>query len=803
MSQKTSPFLAAQYGWDYGESGWNIGMDENLLKFSYLFDRNIQGVVSTLPSAVDGLAYFLTTDNRLYFAIGTTWYSSSVPKWFILTIKATGETFQFNGTSLISVPSNSELSSQLEAVQVTLSGLGTASLEDVGYFASQSELDVVSAQANSYTDSLRDALLSPAGGSQVGYNNVRTLSDKSSDIASVLDFGAIGDNATDCTLAFALAQATGKKVYIPAGIYRGNFTVNTYFVWVGDGNQKTILRPFDSSKPVLKNMSQEPNWYFSNILEDIGFESVLPKTGIGFSYGDPAGYTTRQEYIGRVVMNNVSFTNFNKGIMKCFGNIGNVYNNVTLHNNNYGSYALGAQFANPASSTMQSTNDTWNQGEAHANEIAAYAYIDTTLPLGHVTFNQTTIQFNKGFGLFISAASAANTVHPIIWNNVWDEANGTAYPGLSGHTVVIDTITGPQTLAPKSRSVSPSIRGFVGLGLPASRNSFNTQSTNGTVSIWGDQRNALNLISGFGDGANSHVDIGFSTEGSETTIGAAIRSANVGGTPRSLLFLTNNLTSIPLSLRATGQFVVGTAAASFATPAAGVHVLWGENQTAGATQVQIAGRFAQPTNFNYADAGGANAGLSAMSIGRVASTLRSINAAGTINASGADYAEYENNNGNKINKGDIVGFDENGNLTLKYSESFRFGIKSTEPSYVGGDTWGSEEVIGERPVLVHPECVTDVELETLEKEHHARLKVWEVKYQEARNNVDRIAYSGKVPVNIKGASIGEYIVICSGKDDSIVGTSVKTPTYDQYLRAVGRVNRLLADGRCEVAVITH
>ena len=198
MTQRTSPFLGAKYGWDYGESGWNIGMDENLLKFSYLFDRNVEGIVSTLPAAVDGLAYFLTTDNRLYFGVGTTWYSSSVPKWFILTIKNTGESFQFNGTSLISVPSNSELSTQLGAVQVTLSELGTASLEDVEYFASQAQLDIASAQANSYTDSLMANIASTNledGAALVGngvicvksYSDIRGL--KNNTAAKVANYG--------------------------------------------------------------------------------------------------------------------------------------------------------------------------------------------------------------------------------------------------------------------------------------------------------------------------------------------------------------------------------------------------------------------------------------------------------------------------------------------------------------------------------------------------------------------------------------------------------------------------------------
>src|SRR5690606_20476078 len=158
MSQQTSPFLEGKYGWEYGESGWNTGMDENLLKFSFMFDRNIDGIVSSLPAVVNGTAYFLTTDNRLYFAVKDTWYSSPVPKWFVVTLRATGVTYQFNGTTMAVVDNVSQIDSRLDAVETTITGLGTAAFEDVGFFALQSELDVVSSQSAAYTDALRNDL---------------------------------------------------------------------------------------------------------------------------------------------------------------------------------------------------------------------------------------------------------------------------------------------------------------------------------------------------------------------------------------------------------------------------------------------------------------------------------------------------------------------------------------------------------------------------------------------------------------------------------------------------------------------
>ena len=69
--------------------------------------------------------------------------------------------------------------------------------------------------------------------------------------------------------------------------------------------------------------------------------------------------------------------------------------------------------------------------------------------------------------------------------------------------------------------------------------------------------------------------------------------------------------------------------------------------------------------------------------------------------------------------------------------------------------------------------------------------------------VDRIAYSGKVPCNIKGATSGDYIIAVALDDGSIAGQAVSDPDFSQYKLSVGRVNRILDDGRAEIAVIIH
>lgn len=167
---------------------------------------------------------------------------------------------------------------------------------------------------------------------------------------------------------------------------------------------------------------------------------------------------------------------------------------------------------------------------------------------------------------------------------------------------------------------------------------------------------------------------------------------------------------------------------------------------------------------------GWNAASTVAVIGKNSTSSRSINAAGTVNASGGDYAEYMTKAGEfSIAKGDICGIDANGELTNVFTDAVTFAVKSTNPSYVGGDTWGAgfEK--------------DDPELEL------------------ARQKVDRIAFSGQVPVNVTNATPGDYIVP-ENDNGAIKGVAVSSPTLAQYQTAVGRVIAIEPDGRARIIV---
>lgn len=160
MSQKTSKFLESKFGWDLGESGWNVGMDENILKLSAILTNNVDGVVSVLPaSPVVGSVYFLTTDARFYLFESGSWISSPIPKYFTFYEKNTGLKYKFDGIEVAIVEDFDSLSSSITTLNNSVSSLGSAAYEDAASFVTPQELNIAVesgvSESEAYTDSLR------------------------------------------------------------------------------------------------------------------------------------------------------------------------------------------------------------------------------------------------------------------------------------------------------------------------------------------------------------------------------------------------------------------------------------------------------------------------------------------------------------------------------------------------------------------------------------------------------------------------------------------------------------------------
>lgn len=201
--------------------------------------------------------------------------------------------------------------------------------------------------------------------------------------------------------------------------------------------------------------------------------------------------------------------------------------------------------------------------------------------------------------------------------------------------------------------------------------------------------------------------------------------------------------------------------------------------------------------FLSANGGGANPQQAALRINASSMTNRSINASGTINASGSDYAEYmrKSDGCGEFKKGDVVGIDANGELTDVYSEALSFAVKSTDPSYVGGDAWGRADYYG----LKDPQMPKDDSENELAR-WEAEVSELEALVEKERHYWDRIAFCGRVPVNVSGAAAGDYLVPREAEDGGITAEPVSNPSFEDYRRAVGRVAAIQDDGRPFVIV---
>ncbi len=233
---------------------------------------------------------------------------------------------------------------------------------------------------------------------------------------------------------------------------------------------------------------------------------------------------------------------------------------------------------------------------------------------------------------------------------------------------------------------------------------------------------------------------------------------------------------------------------------------------------------------------GANASTAAVKVGSTTSG-RSISATGTINASGADYAEYmtKADGCGTIVAGDVCGVDIDGKLTRYWAAAMSFVVKSTDPSLVGGDIWadhmapkpeapGLEPIApGDAPVMPdsdeaealatwHEAAVAHTALViaypgehaawvAAQTKYEAALDAWEADLETARQCVDRIAFCGQVPVNVTGDfAVGDYIIaVANGSGIKAVAVTEADITFDQYRRRIGKI-WAVRDGRAWIDV---
>lgn len=230
--------------------------------------------------------------------------------------------------------------------------------------------------------------------------------------------------------------------------------------------------------------------------------------------------------------------------------------------------------------------------------------------------------------------------------------------------------------------------------------------------------------------------------------------------------------------------------------------------------------------FYAVSASGANAANAALSLGKDNTTSRSINAGGTINASGAGGYEFrlKSSNCGNIAKGAIVGFDGDNKIVDKWSMAVGgFGVKSTDPGIgLGGIKWGTSETIGEQPTLApRRETITnfsddmddqgnriiesvepgetDEEFAQRRAAYEADLADWKQRLEEERQTVDRIEMVGgtyiRLPpcapkdtalVSYQEPRLRSWVVPAEGEGDTITWVFIPEDEMDNFPRSFER-----------------
>jgi hypothetical protein len=410
-------------------------------------------------------------------------------------------------------------------------------------------------------------------------------------------------------------------------------------------------------------------------------------------------------------------------------------------------------------------------------------------------------QFKYGGSLWNNSDSSFHISENAYFNGSWNYISGTSasatnYYQLTGThnwryagagTGTISSWTTAMTLDASGNlgigTTNPSGR----LGIAASYNNTNTATPylNTLAQLINSDRTTNNLSALYFSGLTSTGSIqGLGTIAMQTT------SYTDNAFSSNMLFYTSNAGSFLERARidSSGNLLVGVQSGSS-------NIIQAPTQTQGLTNLNL-------TNSLISYVSGGTFGsvtATAIRVGSNSVTSRSINAGGTINASGADYAEYMTKASNfTIAKGDVIGINANGKLTNLFADAVSFVVKSTNPSYVGGDTWhtqaGAEPNKPNPPVRGENEsdadwAIAEANYQTALATYNTELTTYNTALETVRQTVDRIAFAGQVPVNVTGATAGQYIVPIANQDGSISGQAVSESamTLQQYMQSVGKV----------------
>ena len=251
MSSVTESNLGLNYGWAYGESGWNTGMDDNLVKLGFTSRNQIKGILSAPPSTPsNGDAYIVGTSPTGLFSGNfgkvaiwdrTVWLFLTPKNHEVIYNIANGCDYKYDNGWVLK--QEDELSPYVKVKDFTFSTGYTVTdqkqcllnLADNKYYQWFGSLPKVVAAgttpettggigAGAWTDrsdiNLRSELGSNTGAGLVGFGESYISEYMEAVRVPIEVFGAVGDynpetlTGTDCSPAFALAKAAGVRVQL-------------------------------------------------------------------------------------------------------------------------------------------------------------------------------------------------------------------------------------------------------------------------------------------------------------------------------------------------------------------------------------------------------------------------------------------------------------------------------------------------------------------------------------------------------------------------------------------------------------
>lgn len=209
---------------------------ENTFKAAFLSDRTINAIVDSLPPAVSGKSYYLTTDSKVYVCTKNIYYSFTPPEWSILVLRSTGETYQVTDDHLVKIPTPVELKSEIDSLTAPLID---PQPETVAYFdidnrPSLTNFTQVARLLNGKTTT--DEILTYIGATK-----------QSSTEVNILSYGAMSGTDITATLQNCvndLHDRGGGSVNIPLGVWKLSATIIKYnnVDIIGAGGTKTLIQ---------------------------------------------------------------------------------------------------------------------------------------------------------------------------------------------------------------------------------------------------------------------------------------------------------------------------------------------------------------------------------------------------------------------------------------------------------------------------------------------------------------------------------------------------------------------------------